>query len=143
MSFESAALLAAWIVLVLQSLALAGILRQIASMQAGGPRSVASTQALLGTRVEPVRELPIAGERVLLFLDQECHRCEMILERTRDLVTSGDLRNAIAIFRGPQREAVDHLPSVEFASELFEQFSVSVVPFAVAHHSNLWRQVHC
>ncbi|MEW2358603.1 hypothetical protein [Spirillospora sp. NPDC029432] len=121
MSFQTSALLLSWAAILLLSLVVAGLVRQVHALGQGAagarPRALGPPP---GSRAPAFDRL---GPGLLLFLDRDCGVCAEVLEAVEGPVT--------AVFSGP---APDGAPAGALAHEadgLFADYRVPATPFAV------------
>lgn len=133
MSFESSALLLAWVAIVLLAFAMAGLLRQIQAVAVPASR-LPGLGPPVGTLVPAI--LPQAGSwswpRLLLFVDPDCTSCAALLPHVESLARRPDgpaitilVSGDVATFRS------DHSTVLLRCDEDFERFAVTVTPLGV------------
>lgn len=132
MDFETAALLLSWLAIALLGLAMAGLVRQVQWLTAGG-RSLQHVGPTIGSYALPLAGIDYAAARetVVVFLTADCPLCGRIAPDATALAasTAGDDVRVIVAHVG-----ADHVggPGTARVSEAeLKQWRVSVTPFAV------------
>ncbi|WP_199485339.1 hypothetical protein [Actinomadura craniellae] len=120
MSFQISALLLSWTAILLLSLVVAGLVRQVHALGSGG------RPATLGP--PPGGSAPAfdrLGPGLLLFLDADCGSCPEVLAAAERI----DGTPVRAIFAGPA--PVAGIPVLAGEPELFDAYRIPATPFAV------------
>lgn len=136
MSFETTAVLVAWIAIVLLSLVVAGLIRHVHALGLGAHREPVPPLIRLPTgapapgfdRLAPMPTEPV----LLLFLSTECPSCAAVLAEVRRLAG----RSPVAIrvlFAGPPMVGAETsgVPVFSGEADLFTTYGVPATPFAV------------
>jgi hypothetical protein len=124
MSFEMTALLLSWVAILLLSLVVAGLVRQVHAL-GQGPRPTA-----LGlTAGTPAPGFERFGPGLLLFLSADCDACPDVLVAAESL--TGSMGEPVhALFAGAALSS-DRVPLHPGESDLFEAYKIPATPFAV------------
>lgn len=133
MTVEQAALIAAWVAIVLLAFAMSGLARQL--MLTKGPQSSSERPPISIGMQAPVLEglsLRDGKARVLLFAEQACKACERLWPAYEELSRRHDSISFLALYANSAS-----LPSttVEVLSNMlqaFVAFGVPLTPFTVA-----------
>ena len=140
MSFESAALLGAWIAIALIGLALSGVMRQVSLLAQGGGRVVQRIGPGPGAPV-PIRSqladvLPHGTPALVLFVDASCSGCALLFSRQHRAEWMQHLAGSpvvLAEVRGAPPSALEVSDRVAQADQhLLDEWNIEVTPFAVA-----------
>lgn len=139
MSFETSALMLAWIAITLLAFAVAGILRQLALIRAGRPSDMPLGPPL-GSQVSIGNGIALRfpdKSAVLLFADTSCAGCEQLMPRLSEFSRSEQGLEFVALFR-TESLALDsgHLQVLEHQSKTFEELHIPVTPFGVTLSSS-------
>jgi hypothetical protein len=135
MSFETTALLIAWVAIVLLALVVAGLVRQVHALNHGAPRSPEIGLQPGSTAPNASRLEHVPGEPLLvLFLSTECGTCSDIFEVVRKMPVAASIR-AVYEAGGPAEDPGE-LRIIDNAKGLFTSFRVPVTPYAVLIDSN-------
>lgn len=135
MSFETSALLLAWLAILLLGLAMSGILRQLNALTTGsaqgrlqiGPVAGSAAPLIDGILEEWVRP------SILLFIDANCSSCAQVLPEFERLAAAGEGRDFIALFRAGSNGFANRFVRVlQNQSSAFAHFRVPATPFGVA-----------
>jgi hypothetical protein len=135
MSFETTAVLVAWIAIVLLSLVVAGLIRHVHALGLGARDPAPPLIRLRVGAPAPGfdRLAPIPTEPVLLlFLSTECPSCAAVLAEVRRL--AGRSPVAIrALFAGPPVVGAETsgVPVYSGEADLFTTYGIPATPFAV------------
>lgn len=130
MTFESAALVAAWTAILLLAFAMSGLLRQIRELQAGVPRSSSRRPGpLLGTTLK-MEHRDRLSDAFLFFAGKSCRTCEALIQELLRLSRTWDGPRLLVVYKEDASTRLDGIASIS-APELFEDLNVSVVPFGV------------
>ena len=141
MSFGDAALVLAWVAIVLLALGLSGLMRQLHALQAHGLPRAQRVGLPPGTPLpEWMRQLVGDGSRpaVLLFSEAQCESCKAVLPDFQKFAQSmrGDVNVAIvtrggvpSVTLGPQLRVVE-------SAEAFSELRVPFVPVAAGVSSD-------
>lgn len=129
MTFESAALVAAWVAILLLGFAMAGLLRQIRELQAGvaGPSRRRPGPAV-GTMLDPARGL---ADAFLFFGGKSCRTCDTLVPELVRLSRTWDGPRLVVVYKDELEKRLDGVETISNGSQLFEDLNVSVVPFGV------------
>jgi hypothetical protein len=120
MSFTTSALLLSWVAILLLSLVVAGLIRQVHALAQGAPRT-ARLGPPPGSRAPEFDRL---GPGLLLFLDRDCGTCTEVLT-----AATGPGK---AIYAGPApADAGTALTVLADEPGLFTAYHVPATPFAV------------
>jgi hypothetical protein len=122
MSFEMSALLLSWVAILLLSLVVAGLVRQVHAL-GQGPRPTAL--GLAAGSLAPGFER--FGPGLLLFLSADCGACPDVLAAAESLSTSEPVH---ALFSGAALSC-DRVSGHPQESALFEAYKIPATPFAV------------
>lgn len=133
MSVEASALALAWVAILLLSLAVAGLVRQI--------RVLSSARYQLG-HMGPVRGAIAPGLRdylaehtgvkLLLFVDSTCSSCRIALDEASRLASLTTQPTVMAVFEGASDGYdPDNVIVISEAQNAFAEYNVQVRPFAV------------
>ncbi|GAA2414679.1 hypothetical protein GCM10010191_25890 [Actinomadura vinacea] len=131
MSFQTSAILLSWAAILLLSLVVAGLVRQVHALSGGaGP----ARREMLGPRPgSSAPEFDRLGPGLLLFLDRECGVCAEVL----DSVVPDAAGRVSAIFSGPAPDGVGGTSwtggtvLTDERDGLFVSYGVPATPFAV------------
>lgn len=135
MDFLASAVMLAWIALALQGLAIAGLMRQLATLR--GQQLVASGQPPSRQRLAAPASsaIPAGVARVLLFADSNCESCRhavpTLLGMLRDTRSELDVH---LLLRGPDVDGWGHrfiVPTHDSISVDFSAYGVTGTPWAV------------
>ena len=134
MSFQTSALILAWVAIALLGLALSGLLRQLHAFRQNLMPPSFDVGPRVGTRAQAL-EAAVADTQttVVVFADRGCASCEHVLERVEELAArEWELAFKVAFpgdangFRSSRVETL-----VEQAA-LFEELRIPATPYAVA-----------
>lgn len=133
MSVQAAAVVLAWVAILLLSLTLAGVLRQLQALRDNG-ESLGGLGLPRGTKAPPTTALP-SGNRpsVLLFASNGCTSCGQALPGLARFAEASDSAVSVAVVtRG---DLIDHpLPrqvNVTADARAFGEYRIPYVPVAV------------
>jgi len=132
MSFQSTALLLAWVAIAVLGLALSGLLRQIGILRSGlapieGALSIAQLPAV--PELAPKR----AQITVALFSDPGCASCSRLVPVFEALAAKSDSAE-FAVLTPGQGNGIesDRVTLLQDQQRLFEKLHIPVTPFAIA-----------
>lgn len=136
MSFETTAILLAWVVILILALALAGLMRQFHLWAEGQRPEPLAIGPAIGSTVPEVTDLDARSGRptLLLFVNDTCRGCERLLPALPQVARDhGDVQ-LVAMFpkvaNGHRDLAGVHV--IERQAHVFERERISVTPFGVA-----------
>jgi len=136
MSFETAAILFAWIAIALLGLALAGLVRQFHQWVEGQrPEPLTIGPAIGSMIMAPTPEGSIGGQRTLmLFVNTTCSGCERVLPELPELAAVHGSVRILALFPGDADGygTLEGIEVVENQAPLFSREGISITPFGVA-----------
>lgn len=131
MSLMATALVLAWVAIVLLTLSVAGLMRQVhmllteRSAEADAARTTARSPAL------PAGLVTEGADGVLLFASTSCVACSEVMPTLVEYCTGGD-RSCTVITAAARHPAwPDTLVYRENAADLFERFAVVATPHAL------------
>jgi hypothetical protein len=133
MSFETSALVLAWLVIALMALAMGGMLRHLRqlTMQVGAQPGRLGGPVIGSTFPLPRRAVTNGSDEFFLFLTSPCTSCESLVPEIRAAVSDGLI--ITTLFRGEApgydmggAVALDH------QSSLFDSLQISRTPYIVA-----------
>jgi thiol-disulfide isomerase/thioredoxin len=136
MSFQSAALLLAWIAIVILAFALAGLLRSVRALVAGrtphtlrvGPAPGASLAEIVD-----VAELGSGRPTVLLFADESCSVCKAVFPKFNDLAeTYRELSFGLMVSGETNGFRSEHVVVRASQQSLFDALAIRMTPFALS-----------
>lgn len=133
MTFEASALILTWVALLLLSLVVAGLIRQVHALSRGHrPISTGLPAGAIAPELERLTgssRIPVA----MLFLSADCGSCPGILKEARELAVGRSLE-VHAIFAGEAIEGYDDdgaLSVHEHESRMFDTYGVPATPYGV------------
>jgi hypothetical protein len=134
MSFQTTALVLAWVAIVLLGLALSGLLRQIHLLRLGQVRPQLHSGPVVGM---PAPELGRDNRRprtaVLLFSDRGCASCDRLLPEFEALAREDDGLEFKVLFPGsPNGFESGHVDILGGQAETFARFRIPATPYGVA-----------
>lgn len=137
MSFTASALVLTWVALLLLSLVVAGLVRQVHHLQRS--RSASPDRQLprgrIGAALPAVADLDMTTTRVLLLLDADCDACATLLDTIGATLSPTVIRDDIAVLYAdridPQAQRLGPRV-VGGAGELFDEVGATVLPYGVA-----------
>lgn len=132
MDFETAALVLSWVAIALLGLAMAGLVRQVQWLTAGG-RSLQHVGPTIGSYALPLVGVDYASARetVVVFLTADCPLCGRIAPEATALAsrTSGDDVRVVVAHVGSDHSGGPG--TVPVSEQELKRWRVSVTPFAV------------
>jgi len=132
MEFETAAIMLSWLAIALLGLAMAGLMRQVQWLTAGG-RSLQRVGPTTGTYALalPGVEYTAARQTVVVFLSDDCPLCAQLAPEANELArTTADEDVRVVVARvGSNRP--DEVGTISISEEQLGLWRVSVTPFAV------------
>jgi hypothetical protein len=133
MSFESAALVATWVAIMLLGLAMAGLVRQVTILRNGPRLRSLSWGPVIGSHAPTVGSLgEIAGPMALFFADAECLNCGRLLPKFVSLAQNNGSMDHVVVFSGTANgydtRGVRVLTNQR---EAFQAYRIPVTPFGV------------
>jgi hypothetical protein len=129
-TFESAALVAAWAAILLLAFAMSGLLRQIREFQAGVAQpSRRGPGPSVGTILQ-IEQRDTLTDAFLFFAGKSCRTCDALIPEIVRLSRTWNGPHLVMVYR---EDAGRRLDGIEILTdpELFEELNVSVVPFGV------------
>jgi hypothetical protein len=129
-------LVLAWAAILLLSLAMAGLLRQVQALAAGPSRTVVSGPRL-GLAAPRLDELGVSRDDdvVLMFVSSGCSTCSEILSRTDEWHRSAISIRLLVISREELAEdaliRVDHVVHFDPLGRIFDDYGIRATPFMV------------
>lgn len=137
MSFETSALVLAWLAILVLALGLSGLLRHVHALATVIDGRRASFGPQVGTRAPDRGEgegRSSVGPRVLLFADTECGSCGQALEELDALAAeSANGMQFEALFpEGSDGYEVRHVHVLADRRQAFTDYRIPMTPFAVA-----------
>lgn len=133
MTFETSALVAAWLMILLLAFALAGVMRQLQFLTNAPSQDRRRVGPAIGSRLTAPQITSGKVVSILLFLDSDCVTCEWVLpDVAQKKEEFGDLF-FVAVYRGEHNGLPTHpIAVLENQKHVFEQFNVAATPFGVA-----------
>ena len=134
MSFEASVLFASWIAILLLSLAVSALARQVSVLNGNRTPPEIRLGPPVGSIAPPVPQFPGNSQkpRLLLFLDAGCDICdELAVAILRNSLASLDDVSPLVLFSGSVPSHLESPISRGNQKDLFGEFSVSIAPFAV------------
>lgn len=128
MSFEATALVLAWLAILVLTLAMSGLLRQVRILSAAQDGTLASAGPAVGQLV-PARLGP--SEMLLVFMDHDCPSCARLKPELAAIADAAGVPAAV-VFRDDAAE--DGIPGAAvFSNEAstFQQLRIPATPFAI------------
>lgn len=132
MGFETAAILLAWVAIALLGLALAGLMRQVQWLSAGGrslerigpaPRSYAFAL--------PDVDYAVSRGTLIVFLADECPLCAELAPEAERLAFSAGVEGVRVVVARVGADGSDGPATISITDEQLRLWRVSVLPFAV------------
>ncbi|WP_030166812.1 hypothetical protein [Spirillospora albida] len=123
MSFQNSALLLSWAAILLLSLVVAGLVRQVAALTRGAP----APSALGPAPGTPAPAFDRLGPGLLLFLDRDCGVCTDVLAAAESL----DRPVQVAFAGAPAVTSPGLTVHADERDGLFTAYDVPATPFAV------------
>ena len=134
MTFTAAALIAAWLAILILALGLAGVLHQLRAVAAGASSSGAIGPAVGGV-APAIDGTALAGPALILFADPDCPSCDEVVPAFgRTTVSAAGGIRKLLVYRDAAPPS-DHAPEVDtLAVEKadFDRWNVPVTPFLTA-----------
>jgi hypothetical protein len=134
MSFQTSGLILSWIAILLLTLVVSGLVRQVHALSNGTVGRPASVGLRPGSPAPGFRDLapPSPATLVLLFLDHACATCDQLLDEAAEQVqrTHAVLR---ALYRDTVPSKAAELPITVLGQQedLFDRYDAIATPFAV------------
>jgi len=135
MTFQSTALLLAWLAIALLGLALSGLLRQVHSLRTDPMPLEVSVSSNQIARLPSVPELipQNAGLTVALFSDPGCASCSRLLPVFDSIAADSRDAEFTILFAGAGNGVQsDRIRLLRDQQQLFEKLRIPVTPFVVA-----------
>jgi hypothetical protein len=134
LDFDTSALILAWVVIVLLSLGMAGILRQVQALASRRSDGVGGMGPIVGTKLrvmDGVVDLD-ADVSILVFLDTQCESCQWVLPELGERRIHSPQVRIRALYRGlASGEAIGDVDVVDEQDAVFRRLGISATPFAV------------
>lgn len=139
MTFQTAAILLAWVAIVILGFAMAGLVRQMHVVVTNQNRvSSARPGPRVGSRVLEAEWLPELGPAVLLFADSNCAVCERVIPTVVGELPRQQADHIRLLYRGESSAHANYaIPSLGEQDQAFDYYNVSITPFAVAVRDGL------
>jgi hypothetical protein len=136
MSFQTSALLLAWVAIAVLAFALSGLLRQLHLIRTAlDPQrrvTLGPPRGIVAPAIDGVGRDGWHRPTVLLFMDTDCTTCRTIQAELGGLADREDL-DFVAVFAGDADGQIpERVQLVTAEPEAFRRFNVSYTPFAVA-----------
>lgn len=137
MSFTASALVLTWVALLLLSLVVAGLVRQIHELQQAAPPGTdrRGPRGRLGAVVPPVPGIDTSAVRLLLLLDADCDACTILLDGVRSTLSPTVLRTGVALLYADEidpRAARLGAALAGDAGGVFDAVGATALPYGVA-----------
>ncbi len=133
MSMTAAALILAWVAIVLLGFAMAAIMQQVRAL-AVGPTRMVRLGPPLGMPAPLLAELglPNQATALLVFASSSCRVCREAVENLAALQDLAGPQSVLLIFREDAPPETPSIPSIRRnAKALFEMYAVQSTPFVV------------
>jgi len=131
MSFQTSALIVTWVALLLLALVVSGLVRQVHALSSGGARGADRRGLRPGSPAPNADVLGLRPPAVLLFLSEDCHMCDSVLDEAGRLDGNGPQAHALYAGRVPPSSDAQPIDVHGWQAELFERYDAIVTPFAV------------
>jgi hypothetical protein len=137
MDFLVSAVVLAWVAIIILTLAMAGLLRQVRLLSTPRPTNAhfGPARRSKAPTLRPDNDPSFGHDTVILFLDAGCDSCDRRLALADDLATrpAADVR-FVAVFRAGRAEGVhgDNVALIEHGAALFDEYAVPLTPLGVA-----------
>jgi hypothetical protein len=131
MTFTAAALIAAWIAILVLALALAGVLQQMRALvggSAGAPRLAVGP--IVGRPAPPLDGRAVPAPALILFADRDCPSCHEVAPAF-GLRGNGSIRKVL-VYEGDAPPAYHGIDTLVVDRATFDQWNVRVTPFLAA-----------
>ena len=137
MTFTAAALVAAWLAILVLALALAGVLHRLRAIAAGSPPATRPAVGPLVGAVAPALDgRALSGPALILFADRECPSCHEVAPAFGQAALgangSGAHVQKVLVYQGDTPPADQGLDTMRVQRDTFERWNVRVTPFLVA-----------
>lgn len=133
MNAELAALILAWVMILLLSLAMAGLMRQVHLLAHPGQHALNVSRLAPGSRSEELTAAigELSKPSVILFLDSSCRACGWVLPAAgRQADSHSDLGFVAAYKAKANGEGDGRVRVLENQGTVFEMLGISVTPLA-------------
>jgi hypothetical protein len=120
-SFQTSALIVTWVALLLLACVVAGLVRQVHALSAGGPRAVRA-----GLR--PGDQADVEGPAVLLFLRATCTTC---VDALAEAAAAVDRLPVLALYEGQAPDPPPGVTALRDQGHRFAEYGALATPFAV------------
>lgn len=136
MDVQAAALILAWVAIIILALAVAGILHRFQGTPASTLSSPEPHRAsfVTGQRLPQTSQLVVTdtGTHVLLFLSPDCVTCQEVMASASEQMPKMGVAEITACFRSSRTlTAPQNVRVVSGAAEDFDRFGVALTPYAV------------
>jgi len=130
-SFMATALVLAWVAIILLTLSVAGLMRQVHLLLTERAAEGAPAPAYPGVPTVPADLIAAGGERIVLFASTTCVACTEVMPVLLD-ACRGDDRSCLVVTSSTRHpEWPDGLTYRENAADLFERFGIVATPHAL------------
>lgn len=129
MDLTTSLLVLAWIAIALLAFAVAGLLGQVRDLRSSGT-SIAPVGPAVGMPAPPIAGVPYEKRAILIFADEGCPTCEVILPEVVALARTAS-EQFVALFKETAKPLQGVL-TLSDQEEAFSAFDVRLTPFAVA-----------
>lgn len=137
MSFTASALVLTWAALLLLSLVVAGLVRQVHELQRATPVGPdrSAPRGRVGAIVPPIAGVDLARRRLLLLLDAECDACATLLAGLSATLSPSVIDTGMALLYADEPDPdAGRLgaPVVDDAQPVFDAVGATALPYGVA-----------
>jgi len=132
MDFETAALLLSWLAIALLGLAMAGLMRQVQWLTAGG-RSLQHVGPAVGSYALALPGIDYAAARqtLVVFLADDCPLCRQLAPEATDLAIATADVDVRVVVAGVGFDGPNGVGTTSITDEQMRLWRVSVTPFVV------------
>jgi hypothetical protein len=130
-SFMATAMVLAWVAIILLTLSVAGLMRQVHMLLTERAADGDATPTDVGSRMLPVELMAPGGERIVLFASTSCVACTEVMPAMVEYSRNGDRSCTVVTASQRHPDWPDGLVYHENAADLFERFDIVATPHAM------------
>jgi hypothetical protein len=130
-SFMATAMVLAWVAIILLTLAVAGLLRQVHLLLTERAAEGTAVPVRPGAPALPVELIAGGAERIVLFASTSCVACSEVMPVMVEHCRSGDRLCLVVTAAARHPDWPDELVYRENAADLFEHFGIVATPHAL------------
>jgi hypothetical protein len=130
-SFMATAMVLAWVAIILLTLSVAGLMRQVHLLLTERAADGSAAPADLGARMLPVDLMAPGAERIVLFASMSCVACSEVMPVMVEYCRGGGTSCTVVTSAQRHPDWPDELVYRENAADLFERFDIAATPHAL------------